>query len=237
MEAARAFGSSIVASAPFVRTGTRHPLRWNTQRLPRRFGPPAASQSELKYNMKSDEVGFPRIVSSRKTRLSNWVTLVERHVVVSPGEQGAIYHSLDTMDSVSVLALTTDNRVSLVRQFRPAVSRFTMEFPGGMRESDETLETCAIREVAKEVGLAISSVQPLVTMNLEAGRLGNRMWTFFARDAVPIPGWRPSQASSPCWSTSSICLDPVRDGSFDNGPHLAMLGVATIEGFLPGPPP
>jgi hypothetical protein len=44
-------------------------------------------------------------------------------VVVSPGEEGAIYHSLDSMDSVSVLALTTDNRVSPVRQFRPAVSR------------------------------------------------------------------------------------------------------------------
>jgi hypothetical protein len=65
-------------------------------------------QSELNYNMKSDEVGFPRIVSSRKTRLSNWVTLVERHMVVSPGEQGV----------VSVLALTTldDNRHFAWRQ-------------------------------------------------------------------------------------------------------------------------
>jgi hypothetical protein len=56
--------------------------------------------------MKSDEVGFPRIVSSRKTRLSNWVTLV--HMVVSPGEQGV----------VSVLALTTfdDNRHFAWRQ-------------------------------------------------------------------------------------------------------------------------
>jgi ADP-ribose pyrophosphatase len=187
--------------------------------------------------MKSDEVGFPRIVSSRKTRLSNWVTLVERHVVVSPGEQGAIYHSLDTMDSVSVLALTTDNRVSLVRQFRPAVRRYTMEFPGGMREGDEALENCAIREVAEEVGLAISSVQPLVTMNLEAGRLGNRMWTFFARDAVPIPGWRPESGVEPMLVDVEHLFGSVRDGSFDNGPHLAMLGVATIKGFLPGLPP
>jgi ADP-ribose pyrophosphatase len=140
--------------------------------------------------MESDELRFPRIVSSRETRLSSWVTLVERHVVVSPGEDGTIFHSLDTVDSVSVLALTADHRVSLVRQFRPAVRRYTMEFPGGMRDGEEALETCAIREVAEEAGLAISSVQPLVTMNLEAGRLGNRMWTFFARDAMPIPGWR-----------------------------------------------
>jgi 8-oxo-dGTP pyrophosphatase MutT (NUDIX family) len=69
-----------------------------------------------------------------------------------------------------------------------------MEFPGGMREGEEALETCAIREVAEEAGLAISSVQPLVTMNLEAGHLGNRMWTFFARDAVPT-----AFATYACW--------------------------------------
>jgi hypothetical protein len=87
------------------------------------------------------------------------------------------------------------------------------------------------------VGLAISSVQPLATMNLEAGRLGNRMWTFFARDAVPIPGWRPESGVEPMLVDVEHLFGSVRDGSFDNGPHLAMLGVATIKGFLPGLPP
>ena len=41
---------------------------------------------------------FPRIASSRTTRLSNWVTLVENRVVASPHDEGAIYHSIDTMD-------------------------------------------------------------------------------------------------------------------------------------------
>ena len=141
--------------------------------------------------MNSDESIFPRIASSRNTRLSNWVTLVENRVVASPQEEEAVYHSIDTMDYVSVLALTADHRVPLVRQFRPAVRRFTLEFPGGMRDGDEAPETCAIRELAEEAGLAISSAQPLATFIPESGRLGNRMWTFFARNAVPIPAWRP----------------------------------------------
>jgi hypothetical protein len=65
--------------------------------------------------MTSDEPIFPRIALSRTTRLSNWVTLVENRVVASLHDEGAIYHSIDTMDYVSVLALTTDLRVPLVR--------------------------------------------------------------------------------------------------------------------------
>src|SRR5580704_10028636 len=104
---------------------------------------------------------FPRIASSRTTRLSNWVTLVENRVVASPHDEGAIYHSIDTMDYVSVLALTADLRIPLVRQFRPAVRRFTLEFPGGMRDGDEAPEACATRELAEEVGLAASRMRPL----------------------------------------------------------------------------
>jgi hypothetical protein len=43
--------------------------------------------------------------------------------------------------------------------------------------------------LAEEMGLAVSSMQSLATMIPESGRLGNRIWTYFSRDAVPIPDW------------------------------------------------
>jgi ADP-ribose diphosphatase len=185
--------------------------------------------------MAGDESVFPRIASSRSTRLSNWVTLVENRVVASLRDEGAIYHSIDTMDYVSVLALTTDHRVPLVRQFRPAVRRFTLEFPGGMRDGDEAPETSAIRELAEEAGLAVSSIQPLATFIPESGRLGNRMWTFFARDAVPIPDWRAESGVAHTMVSVADLFAHALDGSFDHAPHLAMLGMAVIRGWLPRP--
>jgi hypothetical protein len=65
---------------------------------------------------------------------ANWATLVENRVVALPS---AIYHSVDTLGSVSVLALRADRRVPSVRQFRPAVRRFAVEFPGWICEGDE----------------------------------------------------------------------------------------------------
>src|SRR5580704_4883750 len=111
--------------------------------------------------MTSKEPAFPRIASSQTTRLSPWVSVVENRVVAGPNDDGAVYHSIDTMDYVSVLAMTADRRIPIVRQFRPAVRRFTLEFPGGLRDGDEAPEACAIRELAEEVGLAISQLLPL----------------------------------------------------------------------------
>jgi ADP-ribose pyrophosphatase len=189
------------------------------------------SEPEMNCKMTGDGSIFPRIASSRTTELSNWVSLVENRVVASPQDQGAIYHSIDTMDFVSVLALTADHRVPLVRQYRPAVRHFTLEFPGGMRDGEEAPEACAIRELAEEVGFPVSSVH--TTMIPDSGRLGNRMWTFFARDAVPIPDWRPESGVEHTMVSVAELFAYALAGSFDHAPHLAMLGMAVIRGWLP----
>jgi ADP-ribose pyrophosphatase len=203
-------------------------VAWPTSRLQY----PCPYEREMSSKMTGDESIFPRIASSTSTRLSDWVTLVENRVVVSPQDGGSTYLSIDTMDYVSVLAVTADGRVPLVRQFRPAVRRFTLEFPGGMRDGDEAPQTSAMRELAEEAGLAVSSIQPLATFIPESGRLGNRMWTFFAREAAPIPGWRPESGVELIMVSIEDLFERALDGSFDHAPHLAMLGMAAIRDLL-----
>jgi ADP-ribose pyrophosphatase len=190
---------------------------------------------ETSVAMTSKEPAFPRIASSQTTRLSPWVSLVENRVVAGPGDTGAIYHSIDTMDYVSVLAVTADGRIPIVRQFRPAVRRFTLEFPGGLRDGDEAPEACAIRELAEEVGLAASHIQPLATMLPDSGRLGNRMWTFFAPGVVPIADWRPEVEVEHRTVTIAELHALALEGAFDHAPHVAMLGMAVMRGWIPPP--
>jgi ADP-ribose pyrophosphatase len=190
---------------------------------------------ETSVAMTSKEPAFPRIASSKTMRLSPWVSLVENRVVSAPDDAGAVYHSIDTMDYVSVLAVTADGRIPIVRQFRPAVRRFTLELPGGLRDGDEAPEACAIRELAEEVGLAASQIQPLATMLPDSGRLGNRMWTFFAPGAVPVPDWHPEVEVAHRMVTIAELHALALDGSFDHAPHVAMLGVAVMRGWIPPP--
>jgi ADP-ribose pyrophosphatase len=185
--------------------------------------------------MTSKEPAFPRIASSQTTRLSPWVSLVENRVVTASDDAGAVYHSIDTMDYVSVLAVTADGRIPIVRQFRPAVRRFTLEFPGGLRDGDEAPEACAIRELAEEVGLAVSQLRPLAALLPDSGRLGNRMWTYFARDAAPIPDWHAESGVEHRMVTIAELHALTLDGTFDHAPHVAMLGMAVMRGWLAPP--
>lgn len=82
-------------------------------------------------------------------------------------------------NSASV-AIVRDGRVLLIkRAYAPYQHLWTL--PGGTREPDETIEQCAIREIAEEVGLTIRNPRPVMVQTL--GRDGAfRLAVFATRD-------------------------------------------------------
>lgn len=52
----------------------------------------------------------------------------------------------------SILGLTSDNRVILVRQYRPGPKKILDEIPGGFVDPDENPEGTALREFVEETG-------------------------------------------------------------------------------------
>jgi 8-oxo-dGTP pyrophosphatase MutT (NUDIX family) len=81
----------------------------------------------------------------------------EREVVRHPG-------------AVSVVPLTDDGRVVLVRQFRAPLDRFLLEIPAGKRDvAGEPPEETARRELAEEVGLVATRLTPLVVFHNSVG--------------------------------------------------------------------
>lgn len=54
--------------------------------------------------------------------------------------------------TVAVLALTTEGRVLLVRQFRPGPGRILDEMPGGVVDDGEDVAAAALRELREETG-------------------------------------------------------------------------------------
>lgn len=74
--------------------------------------------------------------------------------------------------AVSVLALTPDERLVCVRQFRPGPDRVVLGFPGGL-VGDETPEQAAARELTEETGYVSDEVE-YVTSVQATSSLGNR---------------------------------------------------------------
>jgi ADP-ribose pyrophosphatase len=59
---------------------------------------------------------------------------------------------IDAPDWVNVVAVTTDARLVLVRQFRYGIDEFSLEVPGGVMEPGEDPLIAGVRELREETG-------------------------------------------------------------------------------------
>lgn len=89
------------------------------------------------------------------------------------------YHLKQEISPVCILALTEDDQVVLVRQFRPGPNQILEELPGGGMEAGETPEQAAARELLEETGYA-GDLEPVGTSLMCAYSTGCR-WNFVAR--------------------------------------------------------
>jgi ADP-ribose pyrophosphatase len=189
--------------------------------------------SDLRKDIKLTKHAAEQRISLRKTTvISPWLALVERSVLDSQGAQLGSFHGLALADYVSVIAVARNGTLPLVRQFRPAVERWTLEFPGGLLDEGEVPLDCAMRELSEEVGLRASHATSLGVFLPDSGRLGNRLWGFFVSEADSVEHWSAEPDIEVIWVTPEILEMYVRDGSFDHAPHLALFAVARVRGLL-----
>ena len=104
---------------------------------------------------------WPKIKARRLTRVSPWVTVIEREVEFSPGAPAELYHAVDQQDYIAIVALTPDGRIPIVRQYRPALERFTWELPAGLVDDGEDASEACRRELLEQTGYSAKAVHAL----------------------------------------------------------------------------
>jgi hypothetical protein len=82
-------------------------------------------------------INWPRIIARKVTPVSQWMTIVSRDVQFSLGAEAETYYAIQQPSYLAAVALTPEGRILLVRQYRPAIERFTFEFPAGVIEENE----------------------------------------------------------------------------------------------------
>jgi ADP-ribose pyrophosphatase len=173
-----------------------------------------------------------QVTSRTRTVLSPWVTVVERGVEVPGTPEIQMYHSLEQADYVTILSVTADNQIPMVRQFRPALERETLELPGGLLEVG-TPEDTARNELFEETGYRTSGpLIPLGCLHPDSGRLENRFWGFFAAGVVRESGWRAEEGVDPVLVPPAQLKADIISGEFSLALHIALVGLAVMKGLI-----
>ena len=77
---------------------------------------------------------------------------IEERTYEMPDGQTKNFYIKMTKPAVCVLAITEDNQVITVEQFRPGPNKTLNELPGGYMDDGETPERSAARELREETG-------------------------------------------------------------------------------------
>ncbi len=96
------------------------------------------------------------------------------------------FFALDSSDWVNVVAITPEESVVMVRQFRHGAGQVTLETPGGLVDPGETPAEAAARELLEETGYAADEIVPLGALNPNPALFSNRLHGFLARGARPV---------------------------------------------------
>jgi ADP-ribose pyrophosphatase len=157
-----------------------------------------------------------------------WFELVAK--TLDTGE--APYYSLRIADYAAIVAVTAEGRVLAVRQYRPAVERYTIELPSGLVDAGEDPAESARRELVEETGYEAAALEPLGPMFPDNGRLGNRIWSYLALDVRKVPGRDPEAGIEVLSYSAAELSRAIVEGEFDHALHVASLLLAALKGGI-----
>jgi ADP-ribose pyrophosphatase len=93
-------------------------------------------------------------------------------------------------DWCNVVAITPEDEIVLVWQYRFGTDALSLEIPGGVIDAGEAPDRAALRELLEETGYEAERVEPLLVVEPNPALQNNRCYTFLAIGARPTAATR-----------------------------------------------
>jgi ADP-ribose pyrophosphatase len=106
--------------------------------------------------------------------------------ILFPDGHTADYDYIHHKGAAAVLPVMDDGRILMVRQYRNALDRYTLEIPAGaLDEEGEPGIHCASRELEEETGYRAGKIEWMMTLRTTVAFCDERIEVFLAQDLIP----------------------------------------------------
>jgi ADP-ribose pyrophosphatase YjhB (NUDIX family) len=128
-----------------------------------------------------DDPGAWRVLSSEYVAREPWYTVRVDRCELPSGTIIPKYWITEYPPWVNVVAVTADDQVVLIRQYRHGIGAVHFEIPAGTTDPEDTsLESAARRELLEETGYSGGTWSPLMTVSANPALQNNLTYTYLA---------------------------------------------------------
>ena len=179
------------------------------------------SREAIRKALEPDLLFHEEIVTDDLTWRGNIFSSHLLEVAIGDGSRGR-REIVRHCGGAGVVAIDDDGRVCLVRQYRVAVGRMTIEIPAGKLDAAEGADVCAARELAEETGLRAAKLEHLVSDYGSIGFTDEHTEVFLATgledgEAAPDEG----ELISALWLPIDDAVEAVLEGLIKDGKTVA----------------
>ena len=102
------------------------------------------------------------------------------------GDHTVIWDFIKHKGAAAVVPVTKEGKILMVRQYRNALDRYTLEIPaGGLNGPDEPTKDAAARELEAETGYAAGKMEWLITVRTTVAFCNEKIDIYVARHLKP----------------------------------------------------
>lgn len=111
---------------------------------------------------------------------------VYKDYVSIPNGNTAEWDFIGHKGAAAVVPVTKEGKILMVRQYRNALDRYTLEIPAGGRDgADEPTIVCAARELEEETGYRSENLEPLISVYTTVAFCNEKIDIYVAKDLIP----------------------------------------------------
>jgi 8-oxo-dGTP pyrophosphatase MutT (NUDIX family) len=171
-----------------------------------------------------------KVLSSEYVSRKFWYTVRREELQLPNGTVISEYWINEYRPWVNVVAVTDNDEVLMVRQYRPGLGTVHFEIPAGTTDAEDTdIEVAGRRELLEETGYGGGRWSPLMTLSANPALQNNLTYTFLAEGVAPMAA--PHTEAS---EDLRLHLVPAREieAMIDGGELIQALHVAPLLKFL-----